>query len=236
MLKHKRLIFFDMGNTLLDFHQGPSDEDKDKEGLFLMQEKMKSYGVEVSLEALTSGFLKGIYNNHRVRMEELLEVDVSPLLEAYGSFTESQCLELLRAFYSPYHRYVYVNDGALDCLQRLKAVGFEIGIISNCYLPGILYEEIFKSTGLDKYVDHYTFSYDVGYRKPRIEIFRIALDKTECVASECIMIGDSYKADMIGAYGAGMDGIWYNPSQTPCRSDYLVHYGEISQFSDLILK
>ena len=30
-------------------------------------------------------------------------------------------------------------------------------------------------------------------------------------ASECLMIGDSYEADIVGARNAGIDQVWFNP-------------------------
>ena len=47
--------------------------------------------------------------------------------------------------------------------------------------------------------------------KPDKRIFEYALQLNNAMASETIMIGDSYESDIVGAQNAGMDQIYFNP-------------------------
>ena len=47
----------------------------------------------------------------------------------------------------------------------------------------------------------------VGYDKPNKNIFRYALRKLDVANDDCIMIGDSYAADIAGALRYGLKAI-----------------------------
>lgn len=87
--------------------------------------------------------------------------------------------------------------GALD--------GVRIGIVSDwgSNLRGILAE-----LGLDRYLDFVLPSGAVGVAKPNPAFYRLALEKAGVAAEEALMAGDSYRADVRGAWSAGMDAVW----------------------------
>lgn len=234
MLKNKKAIFIDMGNTLLDFHKGLSDDEKDRMGLKAMQINLLSLGHVVSVKALEKSFLQGINNYQHLRLSTLLEQDVMALLDNFGDFSDQEKIGLLKAFYSPYKSAVVINPGAKAFLESLKAKELYVGIVSNCYLPSVLYREIFEHLELAHLIDAYTFSYDVKYRKPKAQIFMKALEKAALPVDRCLMIGDALKADVLGASLVGIDSIWYNPNKLAktCESPYLK--GVIEAFSELI--
>ena len=46
---------------------------------------------------------------------------------------------------------------------------------------------------------------------------------------ECIMIGDNFKTDILGAYEAGLDAIWYNPKNKQLKQKI-----KVKQINNLI--
>ena len=58
--------------------------------------------------------------------------------------------------------------------------------------------------------DSVVTSEDCRSYKPRKEIFEKALDLMGVDAEEVVHIGDSFSSDVLGAYNAGIDGIWIN--------------------------
>ena len=83
--------------------------------------------------------------------------------------------------------------------------GVAIGIVSDwgSNLRGILAE-----LGLDRYLDFVLPSGAVGVAKPNPAFFRMALEKVGVEAPDALMVGDSYRADVRGAWSAGMDALW----------------------------
>lgn len=49
---------------------------------------------------------------------------------------------------------------------------------------------------------------EVGFRKPRPEIFRCALSLLGVVAAEVLHVGDRVDADVLGALAVGMTPVW----------------------------
>ena len=48
----------------------------------------------------------------------------------------------------------------------------------------------------------------VGVAKPNPAFFRMALDRAAVAPEDALMVGDSYRADVRGAWAAGMDAVW----------------------------
>ena len=58
--------------------------------------------------------------------------------------------------------------------------------------------------------DSITTSEEVRSYKPEPKIFQVALNKARCRGIESIIIGDSYKKDIVGGKNMGMTTIWIN--------------------------
>jgi len=52
-----------------------------------------------------------------------------------------------------------------------------------------------------------------GSKKPSPKIFEFALRESGKQPAEAIMIGDNLQTDIVGAETAGIDAVYYNPSQ-----------------------
>ncbi|WP_291578300.1 hypothetical protein [Clostridium sp. UBA6640] len=56
MFNNVKTIYFDMGNTLLHFHYGDSDEEKDMIGLHKLTKYLNQFHSEISFENVKKGF------------------------------------------------------------------------------------------------------------------------------------------------------------------------------------
>jgi putative hydrolase of the HAD superfamily len=103
-------------------------------------------------------------------------------------------------------------SGAVELLAAIRPHA-RIGIVSN----NILEEQQGKIAlcGFDGYVDVLAVSEAVGVAKPDPGIFEYALRELSVSASEAVMIGDSWIADIAGALAAGIRPIWFNRSNRP---------------------
>jgi len=233
IFNNKKMIFFDMGNTLLDFHQGQSDDEKDDLGIEAVSKYLETIDIKLSSIEIKKRFLEPLYSQFHLRVSQLIEIDVDPYLNNLGTLTTLQKNQVLQAFYSEYRRTVVVNEGALELLKHLKNASFKIGVISNCFLPAFLYKEIFVDKGLDDYIDDYTFSYTYGIRKPNPRIFEIALTKNHLKPNESLMIGDGLKPDIKGSRQLGIQSVWYN-NKNKINHDHIEMLLEINKFEELI--
>lgn len=82
---------------------------------------------------------------------------------------------------------------------------YKLGIIAN-QLPGL--EKRLKDFGILDYFDAIFSSADLGLAKPNPAIFRLALQKSNCLPHQAIMIGDRLDNDIVPAKRIGMKTIW----------------------------
>lgn len=68
-----------------------------------------------------------------------------------------------------------------------------------------------ERVGLDKLLDKIYCFRTIGYKKPSKEFFGYILSDLGVELSQAIMVGDDFKADVIGANNCGIRAIWYNP-------------------------
>jgi putative hydrolase of the HAD superfamily len=85
---------------------------------------------------------------------------------------------------------------------------YTITIVSNGFIE-VQYKKL-KSCQLEHYFSHVVLSEAAKALKPDKQIYEYALQLNNAQASETIMIGDSYQADIIGAKNAGIDQIFLN--------------------------
>jgi putative hydrolase of the HAD superfamily len=90
------------------------------------------------------------------------------------------------------------------CLESLRSQGLILGVISNSL--GLIEAQL-RKVNLADYFKFILDSHYVGVEKPHPEIFRIALERCGCVASEAVFVGDLYSTDIGGAQSAGLHGV-----------------------------
>ncbi len=112
-------------------------------------------------------------------------------------------------------------------LREVRELGAQVGIVSDW---GSNLRRIVQHLGLDRYVDFVLPSGAVGLAKPNPAFFQLALERAGVRAGEALMVGDSYRADVRGAWSAGMDAVWLDradgiritPDDEPAPADVRV--------------
>ena len=94
-----------------------------------------------------------------------------------------------------------VYDDSLSVLKLLKDRRLITGLISNV---GQDVDETCQKLGMQPYLDFRVTSFEVGYDKPRPEIFWAALEKAQTEPEETIYVGDQYDLDIVGARNVGI--------------------------------
>ena len=100
-----------------------------------------------------------------------------------------------------------VYPDVVPALRSLRQRGLRLGLVSNhaWRLP-----ELVAALGLGEYFDLVLTSARAGYRKPRPEIFRQALDALGADPRTTLYVGDDPVCDVQGAAAAGLRPLWLN--------------------------
>lgn len=205
-------ILFDLGDTLIQFGQVDHE-------LMFRRAVRQTYRMWARHQpampdlrryylhqwfAVRWGYLKSVLRNREVDAIRLMRRACRKLsLNAPDEFF----VELTWAWYEPLARIATLEPGTYRTLAELKTRGFQLGIVSNTFVPGYVLDRHLRNVGLLSFFPHRIYSYDVTYRKPDARIFRIALDRMGISAPSAVFVGDRFRTDIVGAQRVGMRGI-----------------------------
>jgi HAD superfamily hydrolase (TIGR01509 family) len=109
-------------------------------------------------------------------------------------------------------KFPHVNPEAKPTLKafREEYPNLKVALISNAARSTETYRRTLNALGIGKYFDYFVISCEVGYLKPRKEIFRHALTLLDVEPQEALHIGDLFRADVVGAVSCGMNACLYS--------------------------
>lgn len=222
-----RAILFDFGGTL----DGPASHWLDR-FLALYREA----GLDLSFERFRPAFdaatkaayadpavstmdLRGTVAFHTRHHGEHLGAAVAAVADRVaGAFLERACTALA---------------DSRTLLERLRP-HVALGVVSNFY--GNV-DRILADAGIAPLLDAIVDSNRVGLRKPAPGIFALALKRVGCVPLETLYVGDSFRNDIAGAWGAGLRTAWLvgNPAP-PCPDARIVdhHITSLAELTDIV--
>ena len=192
-MSERRVIFFDVGNTLLfpnrakmlapiSSHRHPTLE----QWQALERRTKKEFDQGMQSGRVDHGFW---WTFHTYLLQQLGEdngVRAALVENTQNSANWDQIL-----------------PGTRDALERMRGK-FRIAVISNAD-GGI--ERILSRCGIADCFENITDSGILGVEKPRREIFEAALKAMKVSAGESLYVGDVYSVDYVGARCAGMDSV-----------------------------
>ncbi|OAB79621.1 YjjG family noncanonical pyrimidine nucleotidase [Cochleicola gelatinilyticus] len=208
-------VFFDLDHTLWDF---------DRNSKRAFARVFSKHRIAIN----TDGFLKEYepinfeywkqYREDSVTKEELRR---GRLIDTFNRFKMSFPIEQIDALAVSYIDELPIDnflfDGTLEVLEYLSHK-YTLHIITNGF------EEVqqlkLKNSAIAHYFKTVTTSEEAGVKKPNPLIFSLALKKAEVVSSNCIMIGDTFEADILGAEASGMHTLYFNYRNEKIPKDY----------------
>jgi HAD superfamily hydrolase (TIGR01549 family) len=116
-------------------------------------------------------------------------------------------------------------------LQRLGR-RHRLAIVSNFdYTPTAL--AILDAAGVRDLFAAIVVSDEVGWRKPRPDIFEEAIRRTGAEPRRTLFVGDRADIDVVGAHGVGMDAAWINPAREALPAGIPPPHYEIRDLAEL---
>lgn len=121
--------------------------------------------------------------------------------------------------------------GARHLLDYLAAKPYTLCIITNGFSEAQVPK--MHSSDIYRYFTHFFLSENLGYMKPDVHFFDAVLNQLNAKPEECVVIGDDFNVDILGAHSAGISQIFYNISNfnTPAQkfkpTQEVLHLAEI---------
>lgn len=130
----------------------------------------------------------------------------------------------------------YCYDSARECVEEARPTiaqlneKFPLVLVSNFY--GNV-ESVLKDFNILHYFDKIIESAVVGIRKPDPRIFSLGVEALHLNADEVLVIGDSYKKDIMPAQSIGCKVAWLKGKGWTQEEDNVTHPNIISKLSEI---
>ena len=210
-------ILFDVGDTLLDF--GPVDTiDLFEQGARLTYAYLRDLDMPLpsfrtyyrrQLRAIRWAYLKSHVVGREFNSMDILR----RIAQAMGhDLTAEQFAELAWLWYEPLSHQATVEPHLPEVLAKFTEDGLKLGVISNTFIPGTVLDRHLASEGLLGFLPIRVYSCDARYRKPHPKIFHRALVAGCLAPHRTLFVGDSPRADVLGARKSGMIAVLKDPT------------------------
>jgi putative hydrolase of the HAD superfamily len=115
--------------------------------------------------------------------------------------------EFSRRYRAHYQKLRRTVPGVRRVLERLRGRAV-VGVVTNNEVAE--QEQKLDHLHLRPLIDFMIVSAGVGISKPDPGIFRLALAKAGALPEETVMVGDSWRSDIVGARNTGIRPVWFN--------------------------
>ncbi len=166
--------------------------------------------IDVLVERVAEEIDRRVERSYLQRRLEELDI-IEEFEDAFAALGYKLPPELIREVVELDHEAlvnsVRIEPQTMDTLEKLKADGLKLGLVSNVsQLPELLHRDI-KTFGIARFLDGVAFSSEIGVRKPRPQIFEHVLDQVGAKPTDAIFVGDRLVDDIAGAQAVGMRAV-----------------------------
>ena len=203
-----KVIFFDLDHTLIDTRQ------QYLSGLALTLELL--YGVDVPGDFIPrfmqhNDELWPDYDKRLLTIKDLRRQRFLLTWKDYGVTRSNEEADVFQEQYNQtFESTLNCFPGTIEMLETL-AQDYRLGIITNG-APD-LQERKLTITGLRPFFPEKTVivSEAIGFAKPDPLVYETACSQFAVEPEQCLMVGDNYKNDVLGARACGLEALWYGP-------------------------
>jgi len=120
--------------------------------------------------------------------------------------------------------------GVHETLFAIRDMGVPMAVVSNSSFRGEIIRYELSRHGLAEYFTHIVASADYAVRKPNPLLFETAAALIQVRPSDVWFVGDRLDTDVAGARAAGMEPVWFAPTDPAAGDDALVrvaNWGEL---------
>ncbi len=210
-------VFFDLDHTLWDF---------DRNSALAFERVFRTHDIPLAVSEFIKEYEPINFNYWKLYREERItkaELRRGRFNDAFARFDMAFPLTTIDALSDAYIDELpkdnYLFDGTGEILDYLKS-RYRLHIITNGFFE--VQHLKLKNSGIATYFDTVMTSEEAGAKKPNPVIFHAALEQAAREPGNCVMIGDTFEADILGAEAVGMQVLFYNYRNETIPGQYAV--------------
>ncbi|MGI4834672.1 MAG: YjjG family noncanonical pyrimidine nucleotidase [Janthinobacterium lividum] len=211
-MKTYRHLFFDLDHTLWDFETNAT------ETLQQLYEdyELARYGT-FTLPQFTARYnevnhaLWRLYQANKIGQQQLRDTRFVRTLTKLGVAAIDIPADISARFTQILPQKSAVFPHTHEVLAYLQGKGYHLHLITNGF-EDVQHLKLAASE-LTDYFEEVITSETSGCLKPDPRMFAHALARAGATAPESLMVGDNLECDILGAYNAGIDQVYFNPAK-----------------------
>lgn len=142
----------------------------------------------------------------RVDLRRARREIVGHLLGELGYGDPSLTREAAELYTQLRHSDLRLHDGAHELLERFRRRVPRLALVTNG--AAAVQREKIERFALGSYFDHVQLEGEFGAGKPDPSVYHNVMRVLDAVPAACLMVGDDYHADVLGALAVGMSAAW----------------------------
>lgn len=217
MKKRYQHLLFDLDHTIWDF---------EKNSQHVIFELFKQFELKTLLNVDAEAFFEAFslineklwlrYRQGFIRQDELRWKRFFQTLLAFKKPSEPLARDMSVCYLELLPIQSALMPHAIEMLDYCRDKGYEMHIITNGF------EETQMRKMDNSKISHYFKEVITSERsmslKPHKEIYEFTLKAIGATAEDCLMIGDNYEADIVGAQNMEIDQVYYDPYKNNDKS------------------
>ncbi len=207
-----RAILFDLGDTLLNFGRVKTTR------LFFQGAQYSYAYLKEHQQVCDSFYYYFLRNliilrwNHFYANRVRRDFNSLDLLKTIGrrrgiELTDSQWEHFTGLWYQPLRQIATVEPDLGQTLERLRAAGVKLGIVSNTFVHGCVLDRHLEQLNLLHFFPIRLYSYQFSFRKPDVRIFQAGADRLGESLENIMYVGDRLDNDIAPALALGMQAV-----------------------------
>lgn len=168
-------------------------------------------------------------DRHRIGRLRLLETRRELVTEAFarlGMRNRGLCGAVADAYSAERDRLMAFFPGAEETLEALAHSDIRLALVTNG--QSTLQRAKIDRFGLERFFPIICIEQEIGFGKPREEVYRLALKRLDTAPSDTWMVGDNPEWDVIAPQKLGIAGVWHDyrkkgVSDDTFRPDHTIH-------------
>jgi len=209
MNKQYKHIFFDLDNTLWDYDTNSYEALKITIRKLGVLDEIEDYPTFYSIFYSINEEFRVLYRENKISKKEKRVGRFEKLFVANGISINGLSEAMNETYLKEMPLQVKLIDGAKEVLDYLHGK-YCLAIITNGFME--TQQQKIEQSGLSKYFEKIFLSEAIGSQKPDSLIFEHAILSMNANKNSCLMIGDSWETDVVGAMKMGVDQIYFIPA------------------------
>jgi len=145
--------------------------------------------------------------------DEHVSATLADMFAHAGLTHDEDLLSSYREFWEP---HTLIDPDVPQLLDRLRADGLRVGVLSNTVWPREWHEDLFRRDGVLDLLHGAVYTSEVPWTKPAPEAFRAAMEAVGVDDPQmCVFVGDRLFDDIWGASNVGMRTVLVPHSEIP---------------------